>query len=43
MEDEVALRTASVVDGFGFNADDGNESTSNRDESQKVKRPKHGN
>ncbi|KAH0852529.1 hypothetical protein HID58_093912, partial [Brassica napus] len=42
-EDEVSLATASVVDGSGINADDGNESSSKRDESQKAKRPKHGN
>ncbi|XP_013607710.1 PREDICTED: uncharacterized protein LOC106314379 [Brassica oleracea var. oleracea] len=42
-EDEVALATASVVAGSGINADDGNESSSKRDESQKAKRPKHGN
>ncbi|CAN6812835.1 unnamed protein product [Brassica oleracea] len=42
-EDEVALATASVVAGSGINADDGNESSSKRDESQETKRPKHGN
>ncbi|KAF3561949.1 hypothetical protein DY000_02012798 [Brassica cretica] len=42
-EDEVALATASVVAGSGINADDGNECSSKRDESQKAKRPKHGN
>ncbi|KAG5405110.1 hypothetical protein IGI04_011229 [Brassica rapa subsp. trilocularis] len=41
-EDKVALLSVSVVDGSGFNADDGNESTSNRDESKKAKCPKHG-
>ncbi|KAF2537283.1 hypothetical protein F2Q70_00001702 [Brassica cretica] len=42
-EDEVALATASVVVGSGINADDGNESSSKRDESQEAKCPKHGN
>ncbi|KAG5412008.1 hypothetical protein IGI04_008327 [Brassica rapa subsp. trilocularis] len=41
-EDKVALPSVSVVDGSGFNADDGNESISNRDESKKAKCPKHG-
>ncbi|CAN7000408.1 unnamed protein product [Brassica rapa subsp. trilocularis] len=39
-EDEVALPTASVVDGSGFNAEGGTEGTSDMDESQKAKRPK---
>ncbi|XP_048623286.1 uncharacterized protein LOC111198155 isoform X2 [Brassica napus] len=39
-EDEVALPTASVFDGSGFNAEGGTEGTSDMDESQKAKRPK---
>ncbi|CAH8390334.1 unnamed protein product [Eruca vesicaria subsp. sativa] len=41
VDDEVAVPSASFVAGSGFNADKGNESTSNRDESQKAKCPKH--
>ncbi|KAF2612238.1 hypothetical protein F2Q70_00010171 [Brassica cretica] len=39
---EVDVLSASVVAGSGFNTDKRNESISNRDESQKAKRPKRG-